>query len=117
MADPVVESKKPIFIMVLLGMARHGLVIVGMWLKARGWIDEATHAQLTSPSTAMQLVSWALIVAPIAWSAAQKWQVWGWLKTKVHLPAAAVTVPQKIAAANATPQQIITASPGPNSPI
>jgi hypothetical protein len=110
------NDKRPLLWLIAFGVVRHTLVIVGMWLLRRGWIDAETHEQFADPGTAIRLLSWLLIVAPIGWSALQKWQVWGWLRTKVvKIMQAEMTM--AAIRTEPSPQTIIVASPGPDMPI
>ena len=99
------SEKKPVFWMVLFGVIRHALSVVGTWLVARGLIDADTHERLLSEGTT-QVLGYVLMLAPFIWSAAQKWQVWGWVKTALHLDPRSTS-----------PGTVPSQSPGPNMPM
>lgn len=80
------EEKKPIVWMILFGVSRHLLGIAGAWLASRGLIDDDTHQRLMSEG-ASQLVGYALMLLPILWSVAQKFQMISWLRTAFHMNA------------------------------
>jgi len=82
------EEKKPLIWMILFGVSRHVLGIAGAWLASRGLIDEDTHQRILSEG-ASQLVGYLLMLAPIAWSVAQKLQVVGWIRKALHMNASA----------------------------
>lgn len=101
----MVDEKKPIVWMVILGVVRHVLSIAGTWMVSRGLIDADTHQRIMNEG-AVQLVGYVLMLAPIAWSVMQKYQVWGWVKTALHLDERRMTV-----------GAIPAASAGPSMPI
>lgn len=81
-------DKRPIYWMILFGVTRHALTVAGTWLVSRGLIDADTHQRLISEG-ATQLVGYLLMLAPVAWSVAQKYQIANWLRTALHLPGTA----------------------------
>jgi hypothetical protein len=99
------DEKKPIIWMVLFGIARHVLGIVGTWLATRGLIDADTHARIVSEG-ATELVGYLLMLVPIVWSVMQKLQVMKWLKTALHLDDDTTTV-----------NEIPTKAPGSSMPL
>lgn len=94
---------KPVWWMILWGVVRHALTIAGAWLVSRGLIDADTQARLVSEGAA-QIVGWALMLGPIAWSVAQKTQVWGWVVLAVKPYVKTVTDARSLA-------------PGPTAPL
>lgn len=78
------SEKKPIIWMILFGVIRALLAWFGGKLQGWGVIDAETHNRLLTEGTA-QVVSYLLLAAPIIWSVLQKLQVWGWVKTALHL--------------------------------
>lgn len=98
------EEKKPIVWMILFGVSRHLLTIIGTWMVSRGLIDADTHERLVSEG-AVQLAGIVLMALPVAWSVLQKVQVVSWLRTALHLT-------------SSTPiGEIPKASAGPDMPI
>lgn len=112
------ESKKPVVWMIVFGIVRHILFGIGVWLKARGLIDEETHQRMIG-ELVTDIVAWLFIMFPLLWSAAQKWQVFGWLRTKASAILRVQTATQLLSSVreNPSPQSIIQAAPGPDMPI
>jgi len=98
------DEKKPIYWMVLFGVCRWALGLIGMWLKTRGLIDDDTHRRMVSEG-ATDAAAYLLMLAPLVWTIAQKWQVIGWLKTALHMNAAQ------------TPGDVVKNAPGPDMPV
>ncbi len=99
------ESKDSVWwYMVLFGVIRHVMGLVGMWLHTRGLIDADTHKKVVDDGTT-QVVAYILMAAPFIWSILQKSQVIAWVKKALHLTAAT------------TPREALKAAPGPDVPI
>lgn len=99
------DSRKPIYWMVLFGVVRHLLGLAGAWLLTRGLIDADTHQRMISEG-ASDVVGWLLVLAPVAWSVLQKFQVWRFIVTALHLS-------PRTSTASEVPAQ----AKGPNIPI
>jgi hypothetical protein len=76
---------KTVWWMILFGIVRHALGVIGAWLASRGLIDADTQDRLLSEG-ATQIVGWLLMLLPVLWSVAQKLQVTAWIRAALHIP-------------------------------
>jgi hypothetical protein len=77
-------DQKTVWWMVLLGIVRHVLSIIGAWLVSRGLIDGDTHDRLMSEG-AVQVAGWTLMALPLVWSVAQKLQAVRWIREALRI--------------------------------
>jgi hypothetical protein len=98
------KDTKPLVWMIVFGVVRTVIAWVGGWMQNHGIIDPETHQRLLSEGVS-QLVSWLFLAIPLVWTILQKTQVWGWVRTALHLPA------------GTSPGTIPTVSPGPDHPL
>lgn len=98
------NERRPLFWMILFGIVRHLLTVVGTYLLAHGLIDADTHARILGEG-ATKIVGWILLMIPFAWSWLQKSQVWGWVKTALHMRS------------TQSPNEVPIAAPGPDIAI
>ncbi len=101
----MVEEKKPIIWMILFGIVRALLVWLAAKLQDHGLIDAETQGRIINEGTA-QVVGYVILGCVMIWSALQKKQVMGWVRTALGLDPKA-----------ANPGDIPTISEGPNIPI
>ena len=98
------DSRRPLVWMILFGIVRAALIYVGAKLEEWNMIDGSTRERLISDGAA-QVVGYLLVFVGIGWSALQKTQVWGRVRTALHPDS------------NTTPSEALTASSGPDMPI
>lgn len=99
------DTKKPLIFMILFGIVRHVMFGVGMYLENRGLISPDTKDRMMSEGTAT-VVGYVLMIIPIAWSIAQKTQVWTWVRTAL-----------KINSSTIVPSDVPKMAPGPDTPL
>lgn len=111
------NETKVALMMILWGVVRAFLSWAGGWLNGHGVIDDGVLAYLLKNETVKNITASLLTLLPVLWTMAQKLQVVGWLKTKLH--ANSVSSLESLAAIEPEPSvnNIIHAAPGPNYPV
>ena len=72
--------------LILLGMIRHGLGLLGLWMVEHGWIDQPLVDRLMADGPA-QVLGALLIALSILWSVIQKTNFWHWFEEARKAPA------------------------------